>query len=494
MTHDEGMSTADPPDVLISPTRGSTSLGETRVLDGSMKVCVEGVSVDDGSTEKSPTISNLGVANPGISPEKVIENGVKEKTQVVSNLEVSKEGSKNSWVGVVQGQKVLKKYDVEIQMQDGIGSVMVPEEITKGVAPLWDDFLIGKFLDVAPHIAKVHAIVNKIWTLNDKAQRVEVFEVNETMMKFRILNNADKNRVLRRGMWNIAGVPVVLTKWSPVIEKEKPPTQSIPMWVHIKNVPVKLFSWQGLSFVTSPLGSPVRLHPETTQCLNIEVAKIFVKVDLSKDLPKKMKFNIEGEEVMVEYIYPWLPTKCPKCEKWGHTVKRCPQGNEEQSEEKDQIEEGEIREVQSEEKVEKEGKEEDRVVHMKNKEEEKKFEEVEENTEKEKELEWSEITPGKASRSPNMSQRGLEYDQVSLITESRFSVLSPEEGMQDDEENVEQIAVPSNSKLKEKEEVRVSRQVLPRDSKLNHRYLGDKGGQKAQEGDPSYLKKKKSRR
>ncbi|KAH0849374.1 hypothetical protein HID58_092829, partial [Brassica napus] len=129
----------------------------------------------------------------------------------------------------------------------------------------------------------------------------------------------------------------------------------------------------------------------------------------------------------------------------------------------------------SEEKVEKEGKEEDRVGHMENKEEEKKLEEVEESTEKEKELEWSEITPGKASRSPNTSQRGLEYDQVSLITESRFSVLSPEEGMQDDEENVEQIAVQSNSKLKEKEEVRVSRQVLPRDSKLNHRYLGDKG-------------------
>lgn len=44
----------------------------------------------------------------------------------------------------------------------------------------------------------------------------------------------------------------------------------------------------------------VRLHQETAKCLNIDVAKIFVKVDLSKDLPKKMKFNIQGEEVMVE--------------------------------------------------------------------------------------------------------------------------------------------------------------------------------------------------
>lgn len=195
-------------------------------------------------------------------------------------------GSKGSWVGAVQGQKVLKKYVVEVTLKDGIGSVLVPEEITKDVAPLWDDFLIGKFLDTAPHIAKVHAIVNKIWNLNDKSQKIEVFEVNSTSMKFIIFNQADRNMILRRGMWNLAGIPVVLTKWSPVAEKEKAPVQSIPMWVHVKNVPLSMFSWQGLSFVTSPIGSPVRLHPETAQCLKLDVAKIFVKVDLTKDLPK----------------------------------------------------------------------------------------------------------------------------------------------------------------------------------------------------------------
>lgn len=111
---------------------------------------------------------------------------------------MSSGGSKGSWVGAVQGQKVLKKYEVEIEMKDDIGSVTVPEEITKNVAPLWDDFLIGIFLDNAPHIGKVHAIVNKIWTINDKAQKIEVFEVNSTMMKFRILNQNDRRRILRK--------------------------------------------------------------------------------------------------------------------------------------------------------------------------------------------------------------------------------------------------------------------------------------------------------
>lgn len=132
-----------------------------------------------------------------------------------------------------RGLLLLRKYDVEVEMKDGIGPVKVLEEITKDVPPLWDDFVVGKFLDTAPHAAKVHVIVNKIWNLNDKAQKIEVYEVNQTTMKFRILNQADRRRILRRGMWNLAGIPVVMTKWSPVIEKEKPPMQSIPMWVHI---------------------------------------------------------------------------------------------------------------------------------------------------------------------------------------------------------------------------------------------------------------------
>lgn len=191
-------------------------------------------------------------------------------------------------------------------MKDGVCSVLVPEEITKDVAPLWEDFLIGKFLDEAPHIAKIHAIVNKIWTLNDKKQMIDVFEVNKTSMKFRVPNQADRNRILRRGMWNLASIPVVVTKWSPVIEKEKAPAQAIPIWVHLKNVPINMFSWKGLSFVSSPIGTPVRLHPETTQCLDLEEVNIFVKVDLTKDLPKKMNFNVQGQEFLVEYSYPWL--------------------------------------------------------------------------------------------------------------------------------------------------------------------------------------------
>lgn len=123
-------------------------------------------------------------------------------------------------------------------------------------------------------------------------------------MKFSVMNQADGNMILRRGMWNLEGILVVMTNSSSVAEKEKPPAKSIPMWVHMTNVPLNRFSWQGISFVASPVGSPVRLHLETTQCLNLGVAKIFVKADLTKDLPKKMNFNIQGQDILVKYTYP----------------------------------------------------------------------------------------------------------------------------------------------------------------------------------------------
>ncbi|KAL0645871.1 hypothetical protein Bca4012_044162 [Brassica carinata] len=29
--------------------------------------------------------------------------------------------------------------------------------------PLWKDFLVCRFLSAAPHVAKIHVIVNKVW-------------------------------------------------------------------------------------------------------------------------------------------------------------------------------------------------------------------------------------------------------------------------------------------------------------------------------------------
>lgn len=64
-------------------------------------------------------------------------------------------------------------------------------------------------------------------------------------------------------MWNIADIPMIISKWSPVVEEEEEEEIKImPMWITMKNVPHKMFSWKGFSFLMSATGKPVRLHPK----------------------------------------------------------------------------------------------------------------------------------------------------------------------------------------------------------------------------------------
>lgn len=147
--------------------------------------------------------------------------------------------------------------------------------------------------------------------------------MDTTTMKFRVLDSAMRARILRRGMWNIGNILLVVTKWIPEELTEKLEVKSITMWVYLKNVPMNMFSWEGPSFITSAAEYPVRLHPETANCSNFKLAKIFVNVDLSKELPKKINFTKNGKSSLVEFIYPRLPVRCNTCGKWGHIEKVC---------------------------------------------------------------------------------------------------------------------------------------------------------------------------
>lgn len=195
-----------------------------------------------------------------------------------------------------------------------------------------EDFVIARFLEKSPHIAKVHMIVNKIWAFGEKSQKLDVYEMDEKTMRIRITSEKIREKVIRRGMWNIAGVPMVVSKWSPDVDDSN--VNMIPLWVHLTKVPMSMYSWEGLSFMTSTVGVPDHLHPETIACSNFDVAKVFVKADLSKELPEKIDYMIQGEKITVEYTYPWLPPRCVSCGRCGHYETFCKEKRKEKEVEK----------------------------------------------------------------------------------------------------------------------------------------------------------------
>ena len=188
----------------------------------------------------------------GVSDEGLREGKSMKEDQILRD---------SKWVDVAQDKRSLKKYDVEVKSIDGKHKVVIPDEILSDATPLWEDFVVGKFLDIAPHIAKVHMVVNKIWSYGDSSSKVEVYDVNATTMRFKIKNQKPREKVIKRGMWNIAGIPMIVKKWSPKTEEEKQAEEASPMWVNLRKVPLHMFSWEALSFMTSTVGYPVHLHP-----------------------------------------------------------------------------------------------------------------------------------------------------------------------------------------------------------------------------------------
>lgn len=85
------------------------------------------------------------------------------------------------------------------------------------------------------------------------------------------------------------------------------------------------------------------------------------------------------------------------------------------------------------------------------------------------ELGWSEVSPGKACRSPDKSRQSLEFGNVSILTNSRISVLATEEGEivdqnecgeQNKDKTVEEADQQNESEKSKAEEINASEENL----------------------------------
>lgn len=420
-----------------------------------------------------------GSSGPSESNKEVREDGIREEKHLTGDL---KEGGLK-WVEAAQDKRSLKKYDVVVKSIEGKHRVVIPEEVLSDATPLWEDFVVGKFLDIAPHIAKVHMVVNKIWKYGDPSSKVEVYDVNATTMRFKIKDKKAREKIIKRGMWNIAGVPMIVKKWTPKTEEEKQEEEVIPMWVHLSKVPLHLFSWEVLSFMTSTVGFPVYLHPETLACSNFEEAKVFVNVDVSKPLPKEIDFVIEGKEFTAQFYYPWLPSRCNNCEKWGHSEKVCVMKKRDKKQggvsEKvgspasriPTVDVG-IMEVKQAERGDKEGSEDIALKEL--------IEGSGSGSVQEKE--WLNVSPDKVGRASLKTPR---TETVAVISASKFSVLSVdeiEEGemLKEDLTELEDGNNEEDEELEAREEDMIEDELLDQKSREKEKAGMQKGGKRVQ--------------
>lgn len=230
---------------------------------------------------------------------------------------------KSLYSAVVSDQGVpIVHYSPVVDLADGVAVVDLPEDLTADSKPLWSSYVVGHFIgDAPPHIGKVHATVNRLWTSKEKPEKVDAQFIAPKTVLFRIEDQQMKARVLRRHFWHIADIPLVVQEWTPDTESSKPDLTAIPLWVDFKGVPGHLFSHKGLTFFGDTIGRTAKIHPNTVHCTRLDVARILVVLNLEKPLPERI--SIRGTDHIIHVNYPWLPPRCMTCNQWGHLEKEC---------------------------------------------------------------------------------------------------------------------------------------------------------------------------
>lgn len=213
------------------------------------------------------------------------------------------------------------RYSPVADLQGGVATVDLPEDLLSDSTPLWYAYIVGHFMGDAPHIGKVHAIVNRIWSFPDNPAKIDAQFLNSRTVLFRVDNPKLKARVLKGTFWHIADVPIVLREWNPKTASAPPDLTAVPLWVDLKGVPDHLFSHNGLTFFGDTVGRTAKLHPHTERCVRLDVARLLVIMNLEEPLPTSI--SIRGSEDTISVSYPWLPPRCNGCQKWGHTDKTC---------------------------------------------------------------------------------------------------------------------------------------------------------------------------
>lgn len=126
-------------------------------------------------------------------------------------------------------------------------------------------------------------------------------------------------QVVESGPWHFAGKLMVLQQWQPQMNLVKKQLDKIPVWAHFYNVPLELWTEQGLSHVASAVGRPLYADHLTESCKRISFAKICVEVDANADLPESFDLSLpSGASFTIRVWYPWRPLKCDSCKVFGH--------------------------------------------------------------------------------------------------------------------------------------------------------------------------------
>ncbi|CAL5339681.1 unnamed protein product [Camellia sinensis] len=202
------------------------------------------------------------------------------------------------------------------------GMYNVPIEISKKGFSHWENALVGYFIDKRFSFHYVKTWAEKLWGnfLED------VVSIDNGFFIFKVKSEEAIEKILEDGLYYVGARLIVVKKWQPGLKLTKCEFSSVPLWVKLYNVPLELWTEEGLGYIASIMGTPLYLDVPIFKRSRLTFVRICIEVPANKEIPKSFKINIGyGDPYEIHVEVPWKPQRCDGCKTFGHATNLCPQ-------------------------------------------------------------------------------------------------------------------------------------------------------------------------
>ncbi|KAJ9547489.1 hypothetical protein OSB04_020032 [Centaurea solstitialis] len=109
---------------------------------------------------------------------------------------------------------------------------------------------------------------------------------------------------------------------------DKPEPKKVPLWVNIFGLPLDVWDFEIISYITSVVGEPISVDRYTeemceTKAGRANFARVLVNASADYELPTEIDAIILGKLRKFRTEFLWKPKRCSLCKVFGHDLTSC---------------------------------------------------------------------------------------------------------------------------------------------------------------------------
>ena len=121
----------------------------------------------------------------------------------------------------------------------------------------------------------------------------------------------------------MAGVPIVLQRWSPIFDAAQEMVGKEPIWVRLPGLPLHLWNIQFFRMLGDHLGEFVDANFSFREFGEMAVARVLVLLDLREGLTTNVLLSTDYGDYPQMLDYEGVPFRCHRCHSVDHLVAEC---------------------------------------------------------------------------------------------------------------------------------------------------------------------------